>query len=170
MTDEPAPTPAPTPTPKPAAPRAAQDQEIANMITETRQMIGIAQDDAELVALLVSVAALVGVLDPVVVVVMVAVLPTCPESRSTSWVGVSVRSITTARRKMVAARMSSMAKPMAAPAPVTRRRLRLTPPWMGPKREAPQRLQNSARGSFRARHSVHLWKLPPLTVLSVVPS
>ncbi|MGC1376743.1 MAG: hypothetical protein WA821_10980 [Anaerolineales bacterium] len=52
MTDEPVSPPAPTPTPKRAAPRAEQDQEIANMITETRQMIGVAQDDAELAALL----------------------------------------------------------------------------------------------------------------------
>jgi hypothetical protein len=48
MTDE----PTPTPTPKPAPPRAEQDQKIANLITETKQMIGIAQDDTALSALL----------------------------------------------------------------------------------------------------------------------
>jgi hypothetical protein len=50
MSDEPAPTPAPTP--KPASRHADQDQDVANLITEIKQMIGAAQGDAALGALL----------------------------------------------------------------------------------------------------------------------
>jgi len=52
MSDQPAPTPVPTPAPKTPTRHAEQDQEVANFITETRQMIESARDDAVIAPLL----------------------------------------------------------------------------------------------------------------------